>query len=80
MQQAKNRAAGGIDGSFVLPAGYAIAGPVANVIGMSTSLWIGVAWIVLTTLVVISVRDVKDFRLEAAGVQAPELAPATATS
>ena len=54
-----------------LPAGYAIAGPVADVIGMSTSLWIGTIWIVVTTAIVISVRDVRSFRLEP--VQ-PELA------
>jgi hypothetical protein len=40
-----------------LAAGHAIAGPVANVIGTSTSLWIGVVWVVVTTLIVISVRD-----------------------
>ena len=33
-----------------LPAGYAIAGPVADRIGISTSLWIGAAWIVVTTI------------------------------
>jgi predicted MFS family arabinose efflux permease len=47
-----------------LPAGYAIAGPIADVIGMSTSLWIGAVWIVVTTLIVISVRDVREFRLK----------------
>jgi len=57
-----------------LPAGYAIAGPVASVIGMSTSLWIGVVWVVVTTLIVISVRDVRDFRLEAVALPEPELA------
>jgi MFS family permease len=63
-----------------LPAGYAIAGPVAALIGMSTSLWIGVAWIVVTTLIVISVRDVRAFRLDP--IQAPEteLAPVAAPS
>jgi hypothetical protein len=59
-----------------LPAGYAIAGPVASVIGMSTSLWIGVVWVVVTTLIVISVRDVRDFRLEPADLPEAELAPA----
>jgi hypothetical protein len=54
-----------------LPAGYAIAGPVADVIGMSTSLWIGTIWVVVTTAIVLSVRDVRSFRLEP--VQ-PELA------
>ena len=45
-----------------LPAGYAIAGPVAGVIGVSTTLWIGAAWIVVTTALVLCVRDVRDFR------------------
>ena len=45
-----------------LPAGYAIAGPVADLIGVSTSLWIGAAWIVVTTAAVLCVHDVRDFR------------------
>jgi predicted MFS family arabinose efflux permease len=61
-----------------LPAGYAIAGPVASIIGMSTSLWIGAIWVVLTTLIVISVRDVREFRLRP--VRADEPAPALAAS
>jgi hypothetical protein len=63
-----------------LPAGYAIAGPVANLIGMSTSLWIGVGWIVVTTLLVISVRGVRDFRLEPVDSRERELAAAPAAS
>jgi len=47
---------------------------------MSTSLWIGVVWIVVTTLIVISVRDVRDFRLEPIEQPEPELAPAIAAS
>ena len=62
-----------------LPAGYAVAGPVANVIGMSTTLWIGAIWIVVTTALVISVREVRDFRLQPAQA-ADELAPAIAAS
>jgi MFS family permease len=46
-----------------LPAGYAIAGPVARAIGMSTTLWIGAAWIVVTTVLVLSVREIRDFRV-----------------
>jgi len=61
-----------------LPAGYALAGPVASVIGMSTSLWIGAAWIVVTTAIVLTVRDVRGFRLSP--VEHEELAPAIATS
>jgi predicted MFS family arabinose efflux permease len=62
-----------------LPAGYAIAGPIADVIGMSTSLWIGAAWIVVSTAIVISVGDVRDFRLRPAQ-EDTELAPAVAAS
>jgi len=54
-----------------LPAGYAIAGPVANVIGMSTLLWIGAAWIIVTTAAVLCVPDVRAFRSRDA-LDAPE--------
>jgi predicted MFS family arabinose efflux permease len=46
-----------------LPAGYALAGPVANAIGISTTLYIGAAWIVVTTMVVCLVPSVRDFRM-----------------
>jgi hypothetical protein len=36
---------------------------VAALIGMSAYLWIGVVWVVVTTLAVVSVRAVRDFRL-----------------
>jgi MFS family permease len=45
-----------------LPAGYAIAGPVAGAIGISTALWIGSAWIVITTIAVLCVPSVRNFR------------------
>jgi predicted MFS family arabinose efflux permease len=61
-----------------LPAGYAIAGPIGDVIGMSTTLVIGAAWVVVTTAIVISVRDVRDFRLQPAVGE--EFAPAVAAS
>ncbi len=48
-----------------LPLGYAIAGPVADRIGISTSLWIGAAWIVVTTIAVLCVPSVRNFRLDA---------------
>ncbi|MGZ8701052.1 MAG: hypothetical protein ACXWZY_02035 [Gaiellaceae bacterium] len=47
---------------------------------MSTSLWIGVVWIVVTTLIVISVRDVRDFRLKSLDLPEAELAPAIEAS
>jgi MFS family permease len=49
-----------------LPLGYAIAGWVADGIGMSTYLVIGAVWIVVTTGIVISVPGVRDFRLHPA--------------
>ena len=42
-----------------LPAGYAIAGPVASAIGISTTLWIGAAWLLASTTVVLCVPDVR---------------------
>jgi predicted MFS family arabinose efflux permease len=49
-----------------LPAGYAIAGPVASAIGISTTLWIGAAWLVVSLLAVLTVRDVRDYGSESA--------------
>src|SRR5438034_569689 len=46
-----------------LPAGYALAGPLADLVGMSTYLWVGAVWVVVTTLAVICVRGVREFRL-----------------
>jgi MFS family permease len=47
-----------------LPAGYAIAGPVASAIGISTSLWIGAVWLLVSTAVVLSVREVRRYGVE----------------
>jgi hypothetical protein len=68
-------------GLYLLPSSVTLlfAGPVAGLIGMSMSLWIGAAWIVVTTAIVVSVRDVRDFRLNATEAE-PELAPAVAAS
>jgi MFS family permease len=57
-----------------LPAGYAIAGPVAERIGVSTSLWIGAAWIVLSTIAVLSVPGVRNVRSTAPAPE-PERGP-----
>jgi len=59
-----------------LPAGYAIAGPVADMIGISTSLWIGAAWIVVTTIAVLSVPSVRNFRSsQVVPAAVPQLTP-----
>jgi MFS family permease len=47
-----------------LPAGYAIAGPVADTIGISTSLWIGAAWLLVSTAAMVTVRDVRCYGAE----------------
>ncbi len=55
-----------------LPAGYAIAGPVAGVIGVSTSLWIGAAWIVVSTAGLLCVGEIRELRSrEPVGEAAP---------
>ncbi len=46
-----------------LPLGYAVAGWVADGIGMSTYLVIGAVWIGVSTAIVVSVPDVRDFYL-----------------
>jgi predicted MFS family arabinose efflux permease len=50
-----------------LPAGYAIAGPVASAIGVSTALWVGAGWLLASIAVVLTVRDVRDYGVVAPG-------------
>jgi predicted MFS family arabinose efflux permease len=47
-----------------LPAGYAIAGPLASWIGISTALWIGAAWLLVSTALVFTVSDVRRYGSE----------------
>ncbi len=54
-----------------LPLGYAIAGPVANAIGVSTYLWIGAVWVVVSAIGVALVPSVRNLRMD----RAPEPAP-----
>jgi MFS family permease len=50
-------------GSFLfLPLGLIAAGPVADLIGVSTTLWISVTWAVLSTLAVLLVPSVRNLR------------------
>jgi MFS family permease len=53
-----------------LPLGYALAGPLAAAVGMSTYLVFGAIWIVATTLVVYSVPAVRNYRFPAAAMAA----------
>jgi MFS family permease len=45
-----------------LPLGYALAGPIAGAVGMTGYLVFGAVWIVVSTAVVFSVPDVRDYR------------------
>jgi predicted MFS family arabinose efflux permease len=47
-----------------LPAGYALAGPIAMAIGLKTYLLISAAWIVASTLFVVRVRAVREVGLD----------------
>ena len=47
-----------------LPAGYALAGPIATVIGLETYLVIAAVWIVVSTLCVIRLRAVREVGLD----------------
>jgi MFS family permease len=50
-------------GSFAfLPLGLVLAGPVSAAIGISTTLWISVAWAVLSTAAVLLVPEVRNLR------------------
>jgi hypothetical protein len=47
-----------------LPAGYALAGPIAMAIGLKTYLLIAAGWIVVSTLVVIRLRVVREVGID----------------
>jgi hypothetical protein len=50
-------------GSFIfLPLGFVLAGPVSDAIGISTTLWIAVAWTLGSTAVVLLVPGVRNLR------------------
>jgi hypothetical protein len=51
-----------------LPAGYALAGPIAAAVGMSAYLVFGAVWILVTTAVVFAVPAVRNYRLPAAAI------------
>src|SRR3954464_1100784 len=44
-----------------LPAGLALAGPLASAIGVSTSLWLGAAWLLVSTLTVFGVCKIRNY-------------------
>jgi hypothetical protein len=58
-----------------LPAGSALAGPISSVIGLRADLLIAAGWVIVSTLFVIRLRDVREFTLEAAAESPPVPAP-----
>jgi MFS family permease len=52
-----------------LPAGYALAGPIAAVVGMRAYLLFGAGWLVASTLAVVRLRCVREFESEVPAAQ-----------
>jgi MFS family permease len=62
-------------GSFAfLPLGFILAGPVSGVIGISTTLWISVGYLIVSTLAVLLVPSVRNLRRLDAQEPEPEAA------
>jgi MFS family permease len=50
-------------GSFaMMPIGYVLVGPVSAAIGVSETLWLATAWVVISTAAVLGIRDVRELR------------------
>jgi predicted MFS family arabinose efflux permease len=67
---------GWLGAMIFLPAGYALAGPIASVVGLRSYLLFGAAWLVASTIAVVNHPSVRDFSEE----RSPESAPAPAPS
>ena len=70
---ARVAAYGWMSAMVFLPAGYALAGPIASVVGMRAYLLFGAGWLVVSTVFIVQLKSVREFTLEQ---QAPEAAPA----
>jgi hypothetical protein len=73
---ARVAAYGWMSAMVVLPAGYALAGPISSLVGMREYLIFGAAWLVASTLFVVRLPGIRDFAPE------PEVdtAPVAATT
>jgi MFS family permease len=50
----------------LMPVGMALAGPVADIIGLEATLWMGVAWLAVSTVFLLSMRSIRTLeRLQA---------------
>jgi MFS family permease len=72
---ARVAAYGWMSAMVFLPAGYALAGPIASVVGMRAYLLFGAAWLVASTLTIYRVRSVREFSYEPAPEQVPLAVP-----
>jgi predicted MFS family arabinose efflux permease len=75
---ARVAAYGWMSAMIFLPAGYALAGPIASVVGMRGYLLFGAAWLLASTLVVCRLDSVRSFR--SADLRPPEPAPVAVPS
>lgn len=73
---ARVSAYGWMSAMVFLPAGYALAGPIASAVGMRAYLLFAAAWLVASTLVVTRQRSVREFGYEEEADSAPAPAPA----
>jgi predicted MFS family arabinose efflux permease len=75
---ARVAAYGWMSAMIFLPGGYALAGPIASVVGMRGYLLFGAAWLLASTLVVCRLDSVRSFR--SADLRPPEPAPVAVPS
>jgi MFS family permease len=70
---ARVAAYGWMSAMVFLPAGYALAGPIASVVGMRGYLLFGAGWLVASTIFIVQLRSVREFSLAPALEAAPAL-------
>ena len=63
---ARVAAYGWMSAMVFLPAGYALAGPIASLVGMRGYLLFGAGWLVASTLFILQLRSVREFTLQPA--------------
>ena len=70
---ARVAAYGWMGAMIFLPAGYALAGPIAMLIGIRGDLTLAACWVVVSTLVIVRLRSVREFSLQPPAEVAPAL-------
>ena len=72
---ARVAAYGWMSAMVFLPAGYALAGPIASAVGMRSYLLFGAAWLIASTIAVCRLRSVRGFSSEPPPQEAPVPVP-----